>query len=42
MKDHGIFSLVIILLIPITLSLDIFWILLGEKRCLSLLALIKG
>ena len=30
-KDHGIFSLVIILLILITLSLDNVWILLGEN-----------
>ena len=31
-KDHGIFSLVIILLIPITLSLDNVWISLGENN----------
>ena len=30
-KDQGIFSLVIILLILITLSLDIVWMLLGEN-----------
>ena len=30
-KDHGIFSMVIILLILITLSLDSVWILLGEN-----------
>ena len=35
-KDHGIFSLVIILLILITLSLDNVWILLGENCCWSL------
>ena len=40
-KDHGILSLVIILLILITLSLDNVWILLGENWCWSLLAL-KG
>ena len=34
-KDHGIFSLVIILLILITLSLDNVWILLGENWCWS-------
>ena len=40
-KDHGIFPLVIILLILITLSLDNVWILLGENCFWSLLAL-KG
>ena len=35
-KDHGIFSLVIVLLILITLSLDNVWILLGENCCWSL------
>ena len=40
-KDQGIFPLVIILLILITLSLDNVWILLGENCCWSLLAL-KG
>ena len=40
-KDHRIFSVVIILLILITLSLDSVWILLGETCCWSLLAL-KG
>ena len=38
-KNQGIFSLVIILLILPTLSLDIVWILLGENLCLSLLGL---
>ena len=38
-KDHSILSLVIILLILITLSLDNVWILLGENWCWSLLAL---
>ena len=38
-KDHGIFSMVIILLILITLSLDSVWILLRENWCWSLLAL---
>ena len=38
-KDQGIFPLVIILLILITLSLDNVWILLGENCCWSLLAL---
>ena len=38
-KDHGIFSMMIILLILITLSLDSVWILLGETCCWSLLAL---
>ena len=36
-KDQGIFSLVIILLILITLFLDNVWILLGENWCWSLL-----
>ena len=40
-KDHGIFSMMIILLILITLSLDSVWILLGENCCWSLLG-IKG
>ena len=40
-KDHGIFPLVIILLILISLSLDNVWILLGENCFWSLLAL-KG
>ena len=40
-KDHGIFSMMIILLILITLSLDSEWILLGENCCWSLLGL-KG
>ena len=40
-KDHGIFPLVIIFLILITLSLDNVWILLGENCFWSLLAL-KG
>ena len=40
-KDHGIFSMMIILLILITLSLDSVWILLGENCCWSLLRL-KG
>ena len=40
-KDHGIFSMMIILLILITLSLDSVWILLGENCCWSLLGL-KG
>ena len=38
-KDHGIFSMVIILLILITLSLDSVWILLGENWCWTLLGL---
>ena len=38
-KDQSIFSMVIILLILITLSLDSVWILLGENCCWSLLAL---
>ena len=40
-KDHGISSMVIILLILITLSVDSVWMLLGENCCWSLLAL-KG
>ena len=40
-KDHGIFSMMIILLILITLSLDSVWILLGENCCWSLMG-IKG
>ena len=40
-KDHRIFSMMIILLILITLSLDHVWILLGENYCWSLLGL-KG
>ena len=40
-KDQSIFSMVIILLILIALSLDSVWILLGETCCWSLLAL-KG
>ena len=40
-KDHGIFSMMINLLILITLSLDSVWILLGENCCWSLLGL-KG
>ena len=40
-KDHGIFSMVIILLILITLSLDSEWILLGENWCWTLSGL-KG
>ena len=40
-KDHGIFSLVIILLVLINLSLDNVWILLGEKFSWSLYG-IKG
>ena len=40
-KDHGIFSMVIILLILITLSLDSVWVLLGENCPWSLLEL-KG
>ena len=38
-KDHGIFPLMIILLILIILSHDNVWILLGENCCWSLLAL---
>ena len=41
MKDQGIFSLVIILLILITLALENVWIMLGEILCWSLLEL-KG
>ena len=41
LKDQSIFSLVIILLILITFSLDIVWISLGENWCWSLLGL-KG
>ena len=40
-KDQSIFSMVIILLILIPLSLDSVWILLGETCCWSLLSL-KG
>ena len=40
-KDQGIFSLVIILLVLITLSLDNVWISLGENWCWSPLGL-KG
>ena len=40
-KDHGIFPMMIILLILITLSLDSVWILVGENCCWSLLGL-KG
>ena len=40
-KYHGIFFMVIILLILITLSLDSVWILLGENWCWTLLGL-KG
>ena len=40
-KGHGIFSVMIILSILTTLSLDSVWILLGENCCLSLLGL-KG
>ena len=40
-KDQGIFSFVIILLILITSSLHNVWVLLGESCCWSLLAL-KG
>ena len=40
-KNHGIFSMMIILLILITLSLDSEWILLGENCCWTLLGL-KG
>ena len=40
-KDQGIFSLVIILLIVVTLSLDSAWTSLGENCCWSLLRL-KG
>ena len=38
-KDQGIFSLVIILLISTTLSLDNVWILWGKNLCWSLLGL---
>ena len=38
-KDHGIFSLMIILSTLMTLSLDSVWILLGENCCWSLLEL---
>ena len=38
-KDQGIFSLVIMVLILTTLSLDNVWILLGENWCCSLLGL---
>ena len=41
MKDQGIFSLVIILLILLTLSLENVWIMLRENCCWSLLGL-KG
>ena len=41
MKDQGIFSLVIILLILITLALENVWIMLGEILCWSLVEL-KG
>ena len=41
MKDQGIFSLVIILLILITLSPENVWVMLGEILCWSLLGL-KG
>ena len=37
MKDQGIFSSVIILLILLTLSLENVWIMLGENRCWSLI-----
>ena len=37
MKDQGIVSLVIILLILLTLSLENVWIMLGENRCWSLI-----
>ena len=40
-KDHGIFSMMIILLILITLSLTVYGLLLGENCCRSLLEL-KG
>ena len=39
MKDQGIFSLVIILLILITLSPENVWVMLGEISCWSLLGL---
>ena len=38
-KDHGIFTLVIILLILITFSFDNVWIFLGENWCWSPLGL---
>ena len=41
MNDKGIFSLVIILLSLITLSLENVWIMLGEILCWSLLG-VKG
>ena len=41
MNDHGIFSLVIILSVLLTLSLENVWIMLGENWCWSLLGL-KG
>ena len=41
-KDHGIFSMVIILLILITLSLHSVSILLGKNFCWSVSALYKG
>ena len=41
MKDLGIFSMVIILLILITLSPENAWVMLGEILCWSLLCL-KG
>ena len=39
MKDQGLFSLVIILLILITLSPENVWVILGEILCWSLLGL---
>ena len=39
MKDQGIFSLLIVLLILITLSLENVWMMLGEILCWSLLGL---
>ena len=39
MKDQGIFSLLIVLLILITLSLEKVWMMLGEILCWSLLGL---
>ena len=41
MNDKGIFSLVVILLSLITLSLENVWIMLGEILCWSLLG-VKG
>ena len=41
-KDQGIFSLVITLLILITISLDNLWISLGENWCWSLFKDLKG